>query len=74
LYRHQLAIIAKGQSYALKQTSGKDAQYQVSHLCHQGGCFNPAHIIVEERELNRVRNTCQYKYKIQLPGGTIIDP
>ena len=39
----------------LKPTGG----LQVSHLCHNGGCVNPDHLLPETRAENLARNMCQ---------------
>lgn len=69
---HQLAIIASGRGPTLRLTTG--AEFHVSHLCHNGSCFNPAHVVVEESELNEKRKGCQGLYVMKLPDGTVIDP
>ena len=69
---HQLAVVASGRGPTLRLTT--DGEYHVSHLCHNGSCFNPAHVIVEESELNEKRKGCQGLYVMKLPDGTVIDP
>jgi len=32
--------------------------FDVSHLCHEPKCINPAHLRLEQAELNRDRNKC----------------
>jgi hypothetical protein len=59
-YIHQLVVAARGDAELLKKTSpGVVAPFEVSHLCHDKRCFNPAHIIVEPRALNEARNSCR---------------
>jgi hypothetical protein len=49
-YIHHLVIRAKGEVL--------NEQLQVSHLCHEKTCINPAHIIQESGHLNRSRQPC----------------
>jgi|ERR1700734_1038971 len=61
---HHLSLIAHNrgpEACAINQTNG----LQVSHLCHQTRCLNPAHLVVETGELNRVCssvNFCPYTF------------
>jgi hypothetical protein len=32
--------------------------FEVSHLCHQPGCFNPDHLVIERKARNNLRNEC----------------
>jgi hypothetical protein len=47
---------------------------QVSHLCHNGGCYNPNHLVVEPKELNLARNSCQGRYILVGTDKTTIHP
>ena len=31
---------------------------EASHLCHIKSCFNPEHIVLESREMNKQRDAC----------------
>ncbi|KAK9365153.1 zinc-binding loop region of homing endonuclease-domain-containing protein [Lipomyces kononenkoae] len=56
-FLHQLALIADGRSAELKMTLDSHV-FDVSHLCHNGKCFNPGHLIVESRQNNLRRKVC----------------
>jgi hypothetical protein len=57
---HQLAVIATNRGDKLKTTLGVSGRtgLHVSHLCHNGKCFNPEHIIVESMTNNLRRKCC----------------
>lgn len=57
-YLHQISLIADGRIDHLRN-AGQGGSKQVSHLCHNGACFNPDHLVVESEGLNKRRNTCQ---------------
>ena len=65
--RHQLALYLK-----LKQ-SGEEMSWseedEASHLCHVKWCYNPAHIVLESRELNQQRNGCLAERKCRGHGS-----
>jgi len=60
-FAHQIALVAEGRYQELRATlkgrAGKQV-WECSHLCHNMGCFNPRHIIVESRRENKYRQTC----------------
>lgn len=58
-YLHHLALIAFDRADELGWVSAGDKLFQISHLCHNPGCFNGAHLLVEESDRNKDRNTCQ---------------
>jgi hypothetical protein len=68
IYLHQLALIADNREGELKAATDPDRDMQVSHLCHEGRCFNPAHLVVEDANMNKERNTCQGHYIIRHGG------
>lgn len=75
-YVHQLAAVAGGQGGLLPLTSltrSEGERFECSHLCHNHACFNPAHIVVEPRLLNLLRNGCRCAF-VLVVGDTIIDP
>nr|ADY86113.1 putative homing endonuclease [Cordyceps farinosa]BAB86285.1 putative homing endonuclease [Beauveria bassiana]BAE46602.1 putative homing endonuclease [Beauveria bassiana] len=77
-YYHHLAVVAKreGATLLLVLPGRKDSNgiaYEVSHLCHNGQCFNPDHCVVEPRHENHRRNECQNRYILNLPGGKKVD-
>ncbi|KAL8686571.1 MAG: hypothetical protein Q9224_005409 [Gallowayella concinna] len=69
IWLHQLALIGAGRHLELKATLYEDAKkpaaYQVSHLCHNGRCFNPEHLIVELGTENKERSSCQGHYIVK---------
>lgn len=71
-WAHQLAIVAKGRGARLQAVAG--GGFNVSHLCHNAGCFNPEHVDVEEAEVNRARNSCQTSVVFTAPDGTTFHP
>lgn len=34
------------------------SEYTVSHLCHNGNCLNPRHLVLESLAVNKSRNVC----------------
>ncbi|KAK9246401.1 zinc-binding loop region of homing endonuclease-domain-containing protein [Lipomyces tetrasporus] len=54
---HQIALIADNRRDELNATLG-DSGYDISHLCHNGKCFNPAHLIAESSVNNQRRKIC----------------
>jgi hypothetical protein len=68
LYMHHLALIADGRRDELSRCTQANSIFQVSHLCHNGGCFNPAHLRVEEAARNRARNSCQGHEIVEYSG------
>lgn len=68
-YLHQLGIVAKGEAGQLRDCRRGGSQ-EVSHLCGNGRCFNPAHLTVESARLNEKRQTCQGQYSIGFAGYT----
>jgi hypothetical protein len=68
IYLHQLTLIAHGRRDELQGATDPDRDLQVSHLCHEGRCFNPGHLVVEDAGMNKDRNTCQGHYIIKHGG------
>lgn len=88
IHLHRTAVIAAGRGRQLASATGKWGSHQVSHLCHNKGCFNPDHVVVETTALNNVssyldlithliprqaRNTCQGAI-ITMTGGGAFHP
>lgn len=73
---HQLAIIAKGDGIQLLNCSDHNGPptHTVSHLCHQTGCFNPGHIIVEPAWLNEDRKRCKGRWIVNCGCGAVYNP
>ncbi|KAK9493432.1 zinc-binding loop region of homing endonuclease-domain-containing protein [Lipomyces doorenjongii] len=57
---HQLAVIATNRGDELMMTMDRSgrSRFDVSHLCHNGKCFNPKHLIVESSTNNLRRRSC----------------
>lgn len=53
LYLTSVALIADGRREQ-QMRCRQGGNWEVSHLCHNSMCYNPAHLVVESRELNRV--------------------
>lgn len=70
VYVHQLAVIAAGRGNQLAMTR-PGGGFEVSHLCHTSGCFNPDHLVVEPGDLNRARNSCQGRVVIEHAGAVL---
>lgn len=68
VYLHHLSLIADGRLDELGWCTQANNRFQVSHLCHNGGCFNPAHLVVEESGRNKDRNTCQRHEVLEYSG------
>lgn len=68
MYLHCLALIADSRVEELGWCTQANNRFQVSHLCHNGGCFNPEHLVVEEAALNKARNSCQNHEIIEYSG------
>lgn len=71
VYRHSLGVVAKGEAPLLTLAS---MGYQISQLCHNGGCFRPEHLEMEPAELNTARNECQGKRVLLLSDGGVLHP
>lgn len=68
MYLHHLALVADDRRDELSWCTQANNIFQVSHLCHNGGCFNPRHLLVEESERNKARNSCQGHEIIEYSG------
>ncbi len=40
------------------QPAFEDRTLTVSHLCHNAGCLNPSHVVLEPLDVNKGRNGC----------------
>ena len=69
---HQIALIASNRLLQLQFTGGRGG-YETSHLCHEGGCFNPDHLVVETAQANKARNSCHGHWIVK-HGGMTWDP
>ena len=47
-----------------------DLNHDISHLCHEKLCVNPAHLSHEPRHVNKRRNTCRRQGKPCTGHGT----
>jgi hypothetical protein len=70
IYLHQLVLISIGRKSELMATLNPDLDLEVSHLCHNGSCFNDIHLVVEPAVENKDRNTCQGNAIIKHKGMT----
>ncbi|KAK9245420.1 zinc-binding loop region of homing endonuclease, partial [Lipomyces tetrasporus] len=52
-----IALIADNRRDELNATLG-GSNYDISHLCHNGKCFNPEHLIAESGANNQRRKIC----------------
>ena len=68
MYLHHLALIAADRRDELSWCTQANNIFQVSHLCHNGGCFNPDHLQVEETATNKARNSCQGHVILEYSG------
>lgn len=73
-YRHQLAVVAAGLGQNLVRTTRDNSTDEVSHLCGNHRCFNPDHIVVEPREMNRKRWACGGAWIVRTADGTVYNP
>lgn len=73
-FRHQLAVVAAGFGQNLLRTSAPDGTDEVSHLCLNPRCFNPDHVIVESKEINRKRWSCGGAWAVRAADGTVYYP
>ncbi|EHK48539.1 hypothetical protein TRIATDRAFT_18900, partial [Trichoderma atroviride IMI 206040] len=71
VYRHRLAMVAKGEALLLSITS---KTWQISHLCRNKGCFRPEHVEMEPAELNAARDECRGKSIFMLPNCGVLHP
>jgi len=73
-FSHQLAAVAAGFGAELRMASktaggAKNAgDLDISHLCHNGRCFNPDHVVVESHGLNDKRNECTAASAVRFVG------
>nr|ABF71493.1 putative homing endonuclease [Pleopsidium gobiense] len=71
IYLHQLTLIADGRRDELMAAVlESDLAMECSHLCHNGRCFRPTHLVVEPRAENKERQTCNGHYIIKHGGMT----
>ncbi len=70
-FLHQLSMVAKGHGPHLALTATGD--WEVSHLCHNGGCFNPNHLVIEPAALNKARNICKGRHILRIEGVMEVD-
>jgi hypothetical protein len=68
MYLHHISLIADGRLDELGWCTQANNRFQVSHLCHNGGCCNPEHLVVEESARNKDRNSCQGHAIIEYSG------
>nr|ABF71490.1 putative homing endonuclease [Pleopsidium chlorophanum] len=71
IYLHQLTLIAdnrRGELMAAVLES--ELAMECSHLCHNGRCFRPSHLVVEPRAENKERQTCNGHFIIKHGGMT----
>ena len=73
-FRHQLAVVARGFGQNLLLTSKEDATHEVSHLCGNARCFNPEHVVVESKALNRKRWACGGAWVVKASDGSVYNP
>nr|AAP73783.1 intron-encoded I-PpoI type endonuclease [Neoscytalidium dimidiatum] len=73
-YAHHIGAVAAGYGNHLSLISGAHAAYNVSHLCGNGECFNPDHLVIETAGLNQRRKTCQGHAQVRLPNGSVYHP
>lgn len=73
-FRHHLAVVASGAGQDLVHTVKGTGGFEVSHLCNNGRCFNPAHVRVETQAQNEARKQCVANTVIVLQDGTVLHP
>ena len=82
-FAHQLAVVASGEesrnllaltTLAANAGERERERCEVSHLCHNPGCFNPSHVCVEPHSINAARNICHGSAIFVAPDGTTFDP
>ncbi|KAJ5577370.1 zinc-binding loop region of homing endonuclease [Penicillium hispanicum] len=73
-YRHQLAIVAAGLGQNLVRTTRDNSTDEVSHLCGNHRCFNPDHVVVEPKAMNRQRWACGGAWIVRTADGTVYNP
>ncbi|KAK9368388.1 zinc-binding loop region of homing endonuclease-domain-containing protein [Lipomyces kononenkoae] len=56
-----LSLIANNRMAELKRALGRRGYYTIAHICHDNGCFNPQHLIVESKSDNIERRDCKGK-------------
>ncbi|KAK9313330.1 zinc-binding loop region of homing endonuclease, partial [Lipomyces starkeyi] len=52
-----LALIADNRVAEMQRTLGSTG-FDMSHLCNNGKCFNPVHLVAESKSQNMKRRTC----------------
>ncbi|KAK9490393.1 zinc-binding loop region of homing endonuclease, partial [Lipomyces doorenjongii] len=69
-----LAVIATNRGDELKTTLDRSSRsrFEVSHLCHNGKCFNPAHLI--RSTTNNLRRTSCNGHKVITYGNFTYHP
>ena len=55
--RHQLSLFLKLNAAGFDMDDWKDTD-EASHLCHKRRCYNPEHLVLEDRGKNKERDSC----------------
>ncbi|KAK0637681.1 hypothetical protein DIS24_g10583 [Lasiodiplodia hormozganensis] len=74
VYAHHVGAVAAGFANSLPLVSGVHPRYNVSHLCGNGACFSPNHLVIESADLNQRRKTCQGHAILIMPNGAVFNP
>ena len=67
LGRHQLALLLRLINDDVDISSGGPTE-ESSHLCHKKRCFNPSHLVLEDRSKNKERDHCLAERKCRGHG------
>ena len=69
LGRHQLALYLKliDDEYDISSWGPTE---ETSHLCHKRRCFNPSHLVLEDRSKNKERDHCVAERKCRGHGSS----
>lgn len=71
---HRIAYMAahKCLKSDLPRTDDSGRKLDVSHLCHNGRCINPAHLVLEPHETNLERMSCKCQKQCSKIASTIL--
>lgn len=66
MWRFITGLERDSQDDAREDANGMSRRMELSHLCHNPGCINPAHLTMEPRATNQARMHCGHKTELEI--------